>query len=150
MPLDYSKTHKAFVNNLKRELKSGKPKAQALAIAYSVMRGQSKKPKTRKEYVKEVTERCWKGYKPVPGKKAYSPGSCKKEYAASTRSDKKFMVKVDGKVIHFGDPNMTIKKKNPERKKSFCARHNCASKSNRKTAGYWSCRSWNCKTGGSK
>jgi hypothetical protein len=25
-----------------------------------------------------LTERCWKGYKPVPGKKAYSPGSCKK------------------------------------------------------------------------
>ena len=23
--------------------------------------------------------RCWKGYKPVPGKKAYSPGSCTKE-----------------------------------------------------------------------
>jgi hypothetical protein len=22
--------------------------------------------------------RCWRGYKPVPGKKAYSPGSCKK------------------------------------------------------------------------
>ena len=23
-------------------------------------------------------KRCWKGYKAVPGKKAYSPGSCKK------------------------------------------------------------------------
>jgi hypothetical protein len=23
--------------------------------------------------------RCWKGYKPVPGKKAYTPGSCVKE-----------------------------------------------------------------------
>jgi hypothetical protein len=26
-----------------------------------------------------VTERCWPGYKSVPGKKAYSPGSCMKE-----------------------------------------------------------------------
>ncbi len=24
------------------------------------------------------TNRCWKGYKPVKGKKAYSKGSCKK------------------------------------------------------------------------
>lgn len=31
------------------------------------------------EEVEQVDERCWKGYKPVPGKKPYSPGSCKKE-----------------------------------------------------------------------
>ena len=24
-------------------------------------------------------ERCWKGYEPVPGKKPYSPDSCRKE-----------------------------------------------------------------------
>jgi hypothetical protein len=32
--------------------------------------------KTFKEF---VTERCWPGYKSVPGRKAYSPGSCVKE-----------------------------------------------------------------------
>lgn len=32
--------------------------------------------KTFKQY---LDERCWTGYKPVPGKKAYSKGSCKKE-----------------------------------------------------------------------
>ena len=32
--------------------------------------------KSFKEYLEE---RCWTGYKPVPGKTAYSPGSCKKE-----------------------------------------------------------------------
>lgn len=69
-------------------------------------------------------------------------------WTASTRSDKKYMVKVDGKTIHFGDPNMTVKARNPERKKNFCARHNCSSKSNKKTAGYWACRLWRCKTGG--
>lgn len=26
-----------------------------------------------------VTEKCWPGFKPVPGKKEYSPGSCVKE-----------------------------------------------------------------------
>ena len=32
--------------------------------------------KTFKSY---LDERCWKGYKPDPGKKAYSKGSCQKE-----------------------------------------------------------------------
>jgi hypothetical protein len=32
--------------------------------------------KTFKQF---VNERCWTGYKPVPGKKAYSKGSCTKE-----------------------------------------------------------------------
>ena len=33
---------------------------------------------TKEEYVDEAG-RCWKGYKPVKGKKAYSDGSCTKE-----------------------------------------------------------------------
>jgi hypothetical protein len=28
---------------------------------------------------KEIRERCWTGYKSVPGKAPYSPGSCRKE-----------------------------------------------------------------------
>lgn len=31
---------------------------------------------------KEAKDRCWKGYKPVPGKKPYSEGSCEKEKKA--------------------------------------------------------------------
>jgi hypothetical protein len=35
--------------------------------------------KTFKEYLEEAKKgRCWTGYKPVPGKKPYSPGSCEK------------------------------------------------------------------------
>ena len=32
-----------------------------------------------KTFKKFLDERCWTGHKPVPGKKPYSPGSCKKE-----------------------------------------------------------------------
>jgi hypothetical protein len=28
---------------------------------------------------KKSSNRCWKGYKPTPGKKAYSEGSCTKD-----------------------------------------------------------------------
>ena len=38
MPLIKSSSKKAFKSNLKKELKSGKPKKQALAISYSVKR----------------------------------------------------------------------------------------------------------------
>ena len=43
MPLKKSASPKAFVSNLKTELKAGKPKAQALAIAYSEKRQAAKK-----------------------------------------------------------------------------------------------------------
>ena len=61
---------------------------------------------------------------------------------------KKFKVYVKnpktGKVVkvNFGDPNMRIKKSNPERRKSFRARHNCDNPGPRWKARYWSCRKW--------
>ena len=35
--------------------------------------------KSFKQHLQDLEERCWSGYKPVPGKKAFSKGSCKKE-----------------------------------------------------------------------
>ena len=59
---------------------------------------------------------------------------------------KKFVVKAckDGKekIVRFGDPNMKIKKSNPERRKSFRARHKCSSAKDKVTARYWSCKKW--------
>ena len=61
---------------------------------------------------------------------------------------KKFKVYVknkEGKVvkINFGDPNMTIKKHIPARRKSFRARHKCdTDPADRDTARYWSCKKW--------
>ena len=37
-PLIKSKSKRAFKENIKREIRAGKPKKQALAIAYSVKR----------------------------------------------------------------------------------------------------------------
>jgi hypothetical protein len=49
-----------------------------------------------------------------------------------------------GRVIRvtFGDPNMKIKKSNPARRKSFRARHKCATAKDKTTARYWSCKAW--------
>lgn len=46
------------------------------------------------------------------------------------------------KKVNFGDPNMTIKKNDPERRKSFRARHNCDDPGPKTKARYWSCRAW--------
>lgn len=43
MPLIKSSSKKAFSTNIKKEMQSGKPQKQAVAIAYSVKRKASKK-----------------------------------------------------------------------------------------------------------
>ena len=46
------------------------------------------------------------------------------------------------RIIRFGDPNMEIKKDNPERRRSFRARHKCDTAKDKMTARYWSCKKW--------
>lgn len=62
------------------------------------------------------------------------------------RGGKKSVVKAcegnQQKIIRFGDANMKIKKNDPERRKSFRARHKCDEKKSKLTAGYWSCKAW--------
>ena len=41
-----------------------------------------------------------------------------------------------------GQKTMRIRKNNPKARKSFRARHNCADKKDKTTAGYWSCKKW--------
>lgn len=60
---------------------------------------------------------------------------------------KKFAVYVknaSGKVVivRFGDPKMEIKRDDPERRKSFRARHNCDTANDKTTPRYWSCYQW--------
>jgi hypothetical protein len=57
---------------------------------------------------------------------------------------KVYVKKPNGKVVkvNFGDKDMTIKKNNPARRKSFRARHNCDNPGPRWKARYWSCRAW--------
>ena len=50
-------------------------------------------------------------------------------------------------VVRFGDPNMSIKRDDPARRKNFRARHNCDDKKDKTTPvlileGYWSCYQW--------
>lgn len=46
------------------------------------------------------------------------------------------------KIVRFGDPKMSIKKNIPSRRKSFRARHKCATAKDKTSARYWSCKAW--------
>jgi len=50
------------------------------------------------------------------------------------------------KTIRFGDQNMSIKKDQPARKKSYCARSGGIKGTDSKlTANYWSRKAWDCR-----
>jgi len=62
----------------------------------------------------------------------------KKKFGVYVKNDKGNVVKVK-----FGDPNMEIKRDDPERRKSFRARHQCDTNPGPKyKARYWSCKMW--------
>lgn len=44
--------------------------------------------------------------------------------------------------VNFGQKGVKIKKSNPNRRRSFRARHNCDNPGPRWKARYWSCKSW--------
>lgn len=61
-----------------------------------------------------------------------------KKFSVYVKNDKGNVVKVN-----FGDPNMEIKRDDPNRRKNFRARHQCDSNPGPKwKARYWSCRMW--------
>lgn len=67
-----------------------------------------------------------------------------KPMQGDVKKSKVYVKKPNGKVVkvNFGDKNMSIKKNNPARRKSFRARHNCDNPGPRWKARYWSCRAW--------
>jgi hypothetical protein len=71
------------------------------------------------------------------GKPFLTPGGPKKRAVYVKHPSTDNVVKVS-----FGDPNMTIKKNIPARRKSFRARHNCENPGPRHKARYWSCKAW--------
>ena len=60
-----------------------------------------------------------------------------KKFKVYVKNEKGNVVKVN-----FGQKGMNIKKNNPERRKSFRARHNCDNPGPKWKARYWSCKKW--------
>ena len=111
----------------------------------------------------DKSDPCWEGYeqfgmKDKDGKQV--PNCVPKGDAKKSDEDKplnkpmrddgnkKFKVYVkDPKTgnivtVRFGDPNMEIKRDDPERRASFRARHDCDNAKDITTPQYWSCKMW--------
>jgi hypothetical protein len=73
--------------------------------------------------------------------KPFRTSSGPKKFAVYVKDPKSGNVK----IVRFGDPNMEIKRDDPERRKSFRARHNCDQQKDKTTPGYWSCKMWSQK-----
>ena len=64
-----------------------------------------------------------------------------KKYKVYVKNDKGNVVKVE-----FGDPNMEIKRDDPQNRASFRARHGCDNPGPKWKAKYWSCKFWSSKS----
>jgi predicted nucleotidyltransferase len=127
--------------------------------AYPKCRPKSKASKMSDKEKKNATQRKRKAVKkdkdkstPVMVKEAEYKGK-DVELNKPMRGDvKKYKVYVKDpktgnvKKVNFGDKNMEIKRDDPERRKSFRARHDCANKKDKTKAGYWSCKFWSTKS----
>lgn len=82
----------------------------------------------------EIDEAEYQGRKVKLGKP--TAGDVKK-FKVYVKNPKGNVVKVN-----FGQKGAKIKKSNPERRKSFRARHNCDNPGPRHKARYWSCKAW--------
>ena len=92
---------------------------------------------------KEITIEAWAAEE-KSGKKLNkpfrTPGGPKK-FSVYVKNEKGNVVKVS-----FGDPNMSIKRDDPARRKSFRARHGCDNPGPKTKAKYWSCKMWSKKS----
>ncbi len=113
-----------------------------------------------KEMMKEKA--CWEGYKQsgmkeqdgkmvpncVPNSSEKADDKKPLNKPMRDDGDKKFKVYVkDPKTgntvtVRFGDPNMEIRRDDPEARSSFRARHKCDQQNDKTSAAYWSCKMW--------
>lgn len=85
----------------------------------------------------EVEAVEYKGRKVTLGKPFRTSGGPKK-FGVYVKNDKGNVV-----LVRFGDPNMEIKRDDPNRRKNFRSRHQCDTNPGpRWKARYWSCRMW--------
>ena len=112
----------------------GKDKKKRVAMAIAAFRSKNEEWEGLNEWGEVEEESEYQGRKVTLNKPTSGDVKKSKVYV---KNEKGTVVKVN-----FGDPNMTIKKSNPARRKSFRARHNCDNPGPKWKARYWSCKAW--------
>ena len=88
--------------------------------------------------MKLIEEKAEYQGKMVSLRKPFRDSSTKKKFAVYVKNKKGN----GAKKVSFGDSSMEIKRDDPESRKNFRARHNCADAKDETTPRYWSCKFW--------
>jgi hypothetical protein len=123
--------NKKLLGDILSEAYKKRKKACCSACAASV------EGKEMHEEVEDIMEAEYQG-KTVTLNKPFRTSGARKKFGVYTMGPNGNVV-----MVRFGDPNLSIKRDNPERRKNFRARHKCDSDRGPKwKARYWSCHQW--------
>jgi phage-related protein (TIGR01555 family) len=92
------------------------------------------------EMCEDAYDAEYKGKKVTLNKPFKTPGESKK-YAVYVQNKNGNV-----QIVRFGDPNMEIRRDNPQARKNFRSRHDCANKTDKTKPGYWACKFWSTKS----
>ena len=129
-------------DNLKQGIGAGHIRSYARKFG-----GSSKANKENTEFTFDREEDADSFLKAITGKGLNEANECEGKRSGkpwrTPGEKKKFAVCVDGKIVRFGDPGLSIKRDQPGRLKNFRARHGCDKGGiARDTPKYWSCQMW--------
>lgn len=115
----------------------GYQEGRAFGAAYAAIESAGYKKGEDGVYIKKLVEKA-----DYQGRKV----TLDKPFRLPAGSSKKFGVYVkDGdrtKKVTFGDPNMEIRRDDPQARANFRSRHSCDTATDKTSARYWSCRMW--------
>ena len=89
----------------------------------------------------EVSEAAEYNGKTVTLNKPFRTPGAERKFGVYAKNDKDNVV-----LVRFGDPNMEIKRDDPDRRSNYRARHGCDNPGPKWKANYWSCRMWASKS----
>ena len=124
----------AFNDSMKR----GEQEGRAFGAAYAAIdsAGFKKDPKTGVYVEKNIEKALYQGREVELDKPFRLPAGATKKFGVYVTAGDKV------KKVTFGDPNMEIRRDDPEARSNFRARHSCDTATDKTSARYWSCQMW--------
>ena len=144
---EYKELKKQSISNLRKEWsrmnKVGNPNSlDKEGLVSDIIRQRHGNKYVDKAFESKVTEADYQGRDVKLNKPTRGDTKKFKVYVNTGKKNKDGSMKI--KKVEFGarGSENRIKKSDPERRKSFRARHKCDQKKDKTSAGYWSCKKW--------
>lgn len=136
LPSDKARSlwRRVFNDSMKRGYQEGRSFGAAYAAIDSA--GFKKDPKTGVYVEKSIEKALYQGREVELDKPFRLPAGASKKFGVYVTSGDKI------KKVTFGDPDMEIRRDDPEARSNFRARHSCDTATDKTSARYWSCQMW--------